>query len=125
MLFVRPSLILVFDRLSDEMFCIAPLWPDTSTPAQVVEAASERIDDALRRLAAPVPMSPIRADLPEPKTSPVMPAEDYKAMVLKATDYLEAGDIFQDRKSVVKGKSVSVLVDLVGRRHNIKKKNNT
>src|SRR3546814_6806338 len=50
MLFVRPSLILVFDRLSDEMFCIAPLWPDTSTPAQVVEAASERIDDALRRL---------------------------------------------------------------------------
>ena len=95
MLFVRPSLILVFDRLSDEMFCIAPLWPDTGAPAQVVEAGSERIDDALRRLAAPVPMASIQADLPEPKASPVMAADDYKAMVLKAKDYIEAGDIFQ------------------------------
>src|SRR3546814_11329501 len=29
MLFVRPSLILVFDRLGDEMFCVAPLWPES------------------------------------------------------------------------------------------------
>ncbi|HKT86272.1 MAG TPA: anthranilate synthase component I [Novosphingobium sp.] len=95
MLFVRPSLILVFDRLGDEMFCIAPLWPDAGPPAQVVEAASERIDETLRGLAAPVPASLVRADLPEPKASPVMDAEDYKAMVLRAKDYIEAGDIFQ------------------------------
>ncbi|MCJ2186216.1 anthranilate synthase component I [Novosphingobium beihaiensis] len=95
MLFVRPSLILVFDRLGDEMFCVAPLWPDTGTPERVVEAGAERIDEALRRLAAPVPEAPVLADLPAPAQSPVMPAEDYQAMVLKAKDYIEAGDIFQ------------------------------
>ncbi|MEJ2457989.1 MAG: chorismate-binding protein [Novosphingobium sp.] len=95
MLFVRPSLILVFDRLGDEMFCVAPLWPDAGTPERVVEAAAERIDEALRRLTAPVPESPLLADLPEPVQNPVMPAGDYESMVLKAKDYIEAGDIFQ------------------------------
>lgn len=95
MLFVRPSLILVLDRLSDEMFCIAPLWPETGPPANLVEAAAERIDETLRLLAAPVTAASVQADLPEPEPSPVMAAEDYKAMVLKAKDYIEAGDIFQ------------------------------
>ncbi|KHK91576.1 anthranilate synthase component I [Novosphingobium malaysiense] len=95
MLFVRPSLILVFDRLGEELFCVAPLWPEAGAPERVVDAAAERIDEALRRLAAPVPASPVRADLPEPQATPVMPAETYKSMVLKAKDYIEAGDIFQ------------------------------
>ncbi|SFG09571.1 anthranilate synthase, component I [Novosphingobium sp. CF614] len=95
MLFVRPSLILVFDRLGDELFCVAPLWPDAGAPEHVVDIAAERIDEALRRLAAPVPASPVSAGLPEPVPSPVMAAGDYEAMVLKAKDYIEAGDIFQ------------------------------
>ena len=95
MLFVRPSLILVFDRLGDELFCIAPLWPEAGAPEQVVDAASDRIDEALRRLAAPVPAGAAQPDLPEPVQQPVMAAEDYKAMVLRAKDYIEAGDIFQ------------------------------
>jgi anthranilate synthase component 1 len=32
MLFVRPRLILVFDRLSDELFVIAPVWPSSTAP---------------------------------------------------------------------------------------------
>src|SRR5690606_12764535 len=28
MLFARPTLLLVFDGLTDELFCIAPLWAD-------------------------------------------------------------------------------------------------
>ncbi len=95
MLFVRPSVILVFDRLGEELFCVAPLWPEAGEPERLVEAASERIDETLRRLAAPVPMAPVAADLPEPQATPVMPAENYKSMVLKAKDYIEAGDIFQ------------------------------
>ncbi|MCT2399526.1 anthranilate synthase component I [Novosphingobium mangrovi (ex Huang et al. 2023)] len=95
MLFVRPSLILVFDRLGDELFCVAPLWPEAGATQHAIETASERIDEALRRLAAPVPVAPVLTDLPEPQATPVMAAEDYKAMVLKAKDYIEAGDIFQ------------------------------
>ena len=46
MLFVRPTLILVFDRLADELFLIAPLWPGEGEPAARVADAWERIDAA-------------------------------------------------------------------------------
>ena len=95
MLFVRPSLILVFDRLGDELFCVAPIWPGDAAPQVQVEAAAERIEEALRRLAAPIPAEARATDLPVPQPSPVMAPEDYKAMALKAKDYIEAGDIFQ------------------------------
>jgi len=96
MLFVRPSLILVFDRLGDELFCVAPVWPGAGEPARTIDAAAERIDDALRRLAGPVPPgAPAPADMPEPQPHAVMSADDYRRMVLRAQDYIEAGDIFQ------------------------------
>src|SRR3546814_10176676 len=48
MTFVRPSLLLVFDRLKDELFLVAPLWADTD----VAEArARERIEEAAAQLA--------------------------------------------------------------------------
>ncbi len=95
MLFVRPTVILVFDRLSDEMFCIAPLWPSDIAPDMAVERAGDRIDETLRRLEGAMPPRVRDADLPMPIPSPVMPAETYKAMALRAKDYIAAGDIFQ------------------------------
>ena len=95
MLFVRPGVILVFDRLSEELFCVAPVWPEGGDPRTQLAAAEERIDTALSRLAGPSPASPRIADAPEPQQTPVMAAEDYKAMALKAKDYIAAGDIFQ------------------------------
>jgi len=95
MLFVRPTVILVFDNLSDELFCVAPIWPFDCEPADAVTAAEERIDEVLRRLADPVPSSSMPVRMPEPERQSVMAADDYKAMVLRAKDYIEAGDIFQ------------------------------
>ena len=95
MLFVRPTLILVFDRLSDQLFCVAPLWADGGDPAGAVTGAGDRIDEALRRLAAPVPPRSRAGELPELALSPKVPQERYRSMVLKAQDYIEAGDIFQ------------------------------
>src|SRR5207253_8675544 len=51
MLFARPTLILVFDRLTDALFCVAPLWADGGDPARALDRAGERIDEALRKLA--------------------------------------------------------------------------
>ncbi|MFA6220404.1 MAG: anthranilate synthase component I [Erythrobacter sp.] len=91
MLFVRPTVILVFDRLSDALYCIAPIWPTGS-----LELASERIDEVLRRLAQPLPADAVSAQgHPEPALVPTMAAADYEAMVLRAKDYIAAGDIFQ------------------------------
>ncbi|WP_226636712.1 anthranilate synthase component I [Novosphingobium profundi] len=96
MLFVRPSILLVFDSLGDELFCIAPLWPESAAdPARAIEAAEDRIAETLRRLNQPVPASPVLTDLPEPVQTPVLQPGEYEAMVTRAKDYITAGDIFQ------------------------------
>ena len=95
MLFVRPTTILVFDNLSDELFCIAPLWAGGGDPDRAIEAAGERIDEALRALGAATPPAPRERDLPELALTPVMRDGQYRDMVLKAKDYIAAGDIFQ------------------------------
>lgn len=94
MLFVRPTVILVFDGLSDELFCIAPVW-SASDPARAIEAAGDRIDETLRSLAHRHTEEPRSADVPMPELTPVMDGEDYKALVARAKDYILAGDIFQ------------------------------
>ncbi|MFC4295485.1 anthranilate synthase component I family protein [Novosphingobium tardum] len=98
MLFVRPSLIMVFDRLTDELFAVAPVWPDGTAPtATLLDAAAERIDEGLRTLALghARPSAHPQADLPDLSLHPTMPAEDYASMVARAKQYIEAGDIFQ------------------------------
>ncbi len=95
MLFVRPALILVFDRLSDALFCVAPVWPESAAPERILTIAQEKIDEALRRLAQPAPAPPCDATLPEPQLTPTMTPGQYAAMVGRAKDYIEAGDVFQ------------------------------
>jgi anthranilate synthase component 1 len=94
MLFVRPTLILVFDRLSDELFAIAPIWAAATDPERAIEAAGERIDEALRKLATAAP-APAPQVLPDLIVTPAMKPEKYAEMVLRAQAYIEAGDIFQ------------------------------
>ena len=95
MLFVRPTVILVFDGLTNALFAIAPIW-EARDPEAAVERAGERIDAALSQLARPAPAAD-RAALPDtlPDLTPVIAPEDYKAMALRAKDYILAGDIFQ------------------------------
>ena len=95
MLFVRPTLVLVFDRLTDALWCVAPVWPAPTAPDALIAAAADRIDAALARLAAPAPVRPQPADLPEPVRTPAMAPGRYRDMVLKAQGYITAGDIFQ------------------------------
>lgn len=97
MLFVRPTIILVFDRLRDEMTLVAPVWASGQEPGRAIETAQERLDEVERKLAQ-------RIDLPEhdPETQPdvdqyqpMMAEADYKAMVTRAKEHIVAGDIFQ------------------------------
>ena len=95
MLFVRPRLILVFDRLSDALYCVAPVWPEGGTPEALIDAAAERVDEALRQLARPAPPLQPARHLPEPTLTPRLGPGDYAQMVARAKDYIVAGDIFQ------------------------------
>lgn len=99
MLFVRPTLILVFDRLTDELFLIVPLWPGTDAPEARIADAWDRIDAAAARLAGrsgSVRTEPVEAlpSLPD-RAIPVLADGQYGSMVARAQDYIQAGDIFQ------------------------------
>lgn len=95
MLFVRPTLICVFDGLTDTLFCVAPIW-QAEAPDRAIAEAGERIDAALAALVRPRPAEPRAASVgPVPEPLPMMTGEDYKAMVARAKDYILAGDIFQ------------------------------
>ncbi len=94
LLFVRPTLVLVFDRLKDELYFVAPLYP--GGPADAPARAAEAIDAAAARLAQPVPAA-VRPPLalPDGAMTPVLPPGRYEAMVRAAQELITAGDIFQ------------------------------
>jgi anthranilate synthase component 1 len=97
MLFVRPTLVLVFDRLADALFLVAPVWPENAAdPEAAVALAGERIETAAARLAAPLPVAARSSgDLPEIAPEPQLVPGRYREMVLAAKDYIAAGDVFQ------------------------------
>ena len=97
MLFVRPTLILIFDSLSDILYAIAPIWPANADVDPSIENAASRIDDALAKLHehAVVPAQRDPDKLPDPEPRSTVSADDYARMVLTAKDYITAGDIFQ------------------------------
>ncbi|MCW0200171.1 anthranilate synthase component I [Sphingopyxis sp.] len=99
MVFVRPTTILVFDRLADELFLIAPIWPDAGAPIdRMIDAAADRLDAIAARLATAsahgqrAVTETLPADIAAiPATTP----ERFAEMVATAKDYIAAGDIFQ------------------------------
>jgi anthranilate synthase component I len=96
MMFVRPTVVLVFDRLADRLYIAAPIWPEGGDAQQLIETAYDRIDAAAAKLAQPVPVERAHATLaPLPDPVAQLKPGQYADMVLKAKDYIAAGDIFQ------------------------------
>ncbi len=95
MIFVRPTLLLVFDRLKDELFIVAPIFAATDPGAAYADAV-ERIEATQARLARAQPLrAAANADLPDGTATPVVGAARYAEMVARAKEYIFAGDIFQ------------------------------
>ncbi|WP_439567496.1 anthranilate synthase component I family protein [Sphingopyxis sp.] len=99
MVFVRPTTILVFDRLADELFLIAPIWPDPDGAIdRMLGDAQDRLDTIAARLArsSAHPDRAVTAALPTDvgPNAATTPAQ-FAAMVAAAKDYIAAGDIFQ------------------------------
>ena len=99
MVFMRPTVILVFDRLADELFLIAPIWPDPEGAIdRMIEAAHDRLDDVAARLSS----ASAHADrattdaLPtDIAANPATTPAQFAKMVAAAKEYIAAGDIFQ------------------------------
>ena len=97
-MFVRPTIMVVFDAVKDEMIVVTPVRPKPGIDAQTAyEHALERLRGVVHALDEPLPhatsMSGAHLALPEP-VSNTSPAE-FMRMVEQAKEYIAAGDIFQ------------------------------
>ena len=95
---VRPTVMVIFDAVRDEMSVAASVRPSPAMSARAAfEMARDRIDAVVAALEGPLPadaaidLAKVDQPVPVSNTSPA----DYSAMVDRAKDYIKAGDIFQ------------------------------
>jgi anthranilate synthase component I len=97
-LLMRPTVMVVFDGVKDEITIVTPLRPmDGISARAAIEAAEARMERVIARLEGPLPLD-ARADvssLPHPVPVSNTSEADYLAMVARAKEYIAAGDIFQ------------------------------
>ena len=95
---MRPTLIVIFDAVKDEMVLVTPVRPAATVGAgDAYAAATARLAAALERLSGPLPAAAAIAAADLRVDDPVSNTEqaDYLAMVARAKEYIAAGDIFQ------------------------------
>lgn len=94
---VRPTLIVIFDSVKDEMTVVTPVRPARGVDAKAAYArAADRLNLVLERLDEPLPHgSELGADAPHPALKATTAPEAYMAKVARAKEYIAAGDIFQ------------------------------
>ncbi|NIX77167.1 anthranilate synthase component I [Microvirga terricola] len=95
---VRPTVMVVFDAVKDEISLITPVRPLESVSAKAAyESALSRLEAVTWALERPLPFEdrsdPTTIDF-EPPVSNTTP-EEFREMVAKAKEYIRAGDIFQ------------------------------
>ena len=95
---LRPTIIVVFDAVKDSITVVTPVRPEKGVDAKAALArAIERLGTVVDALDRPLDKSLAAYDegpLDVPPKSNTTP-DEYRAMVLKAKDYIAAGDAFQ------------------------------
>ena len=95
---IRPTMIVIFDSVKDEITVVSPVRPNKKLSAKSAYArAVDRLMQAVDRLEEPLPHLPdvdaskIVLAKPRSNTGPAA----YKKMINKAKRYIRAGDVFQ------------------------------
>ena len=97
-IFVRPTLMAIFDSVKDTVTFVTPIWPTPEvTSQQAYKYALDTIFQATSALEKSLPhisgQDQIHMKLPEPASN--LTRDEYCEMVVKAKQYIAAGDIFQ------------------------------
>src|SRR5271163_221401 len=95
---LRPTLVIVFDAVEDTITVVTPVRPQAGMSAKAalsrsverLSAIVDALDQPLDKSAADIDLGPLDVK-PRSNTTPA----DFKRMVLRAKDYIVAGDIFQ------------------------------
>ncbi len=96
--FLRPTVIAIFDNVEDLVTVVTPVWPDPRRNARrAFDDACGRLAEVVADLDRPLPLKreaegePL--SLPAPVSNITQPR--YHEMVEQAKEYIRAGDIFQ------------------------------
>jgi anthranilate synthase component 1 len=97
-MFVRPTIIAVFDRLEDQITLFTPVWPSAGGDAKAIYDTAclhlkKAVDDI--EFSGPLPRQPAGPAAPAPEPVSNVTRESYYAMVEAAKAYIRAGDAFQ------------------------------
>ncbi len=96
-LFIRPTVMVIFDAVRDEITVVTPVRPEAGISAGAAyEKARERLERVITALDSALPNLPAedafhQAVEPQSNTEPAV----YRDMVERAKEYIRAGDIFQ------------------------------
>ncbi|MEM7748655.1 MAG: chorismate-binding protein, partial [Pseudomonadota bacterium] len=98
-LLIRPTLMVIFDAVKDELTVVTPVRPDGKTTSEkAYGAAKRRLRSVIKALEAPIEhgmTTPRNGRLatgePVSNTTP----HEFMTMVDKAKEYIKAGDVFQ------------------------------
>ncbi|MEK9726042.1 MAG: anthranilate synthase component I [Rhodospirillaceae bacterium] len=97
-LFLRPTVMAIFDSLEDTLTLVSPVWPDTEAVADTAyETARTRLAAVVADLERDLPY---RREQKSPGASPLVPQSNmtraqFHDVVRKCVDYIHAGDAFQ------------------------------
>ena len=97
-LLIRPTVMVVFDAVRDEMWIVTPVRPKPGIGAKAaIEAAHSRLESVVAALEAPLDHKPAAVDAGLVAAEGVSNTSEpeFLAMVAKARDYIAAGDAFQ------------------------------
>jgi anthranilate synthase component I len=95
---LRPTVMIVFDSVKDEISVVAPVRPQTGATARAAyESALARIEAVVAVLEGPLKHELPGPDLHALAAAPVSNTTeaDFCAMVERAKEYIRAGDVFQ------------------------------
>jgi anthranilate synthase component 1 len=95
---IRPSMVIVFDAVKDTMIIVTPVRPDPAVAARTaLTRAVERLSTLIDALDRPLDKEQAHEE-PGPLQNAVnsnTTPDEFRAMVLRAKDYIQAGDVFQ------------------------------
>jgi anthranilate synthase component 1 len=95
---VRPTVMVVFDAVRDEISLVTPVRPERAvSPKAAYETALARLERVMWALERPLPLDerrdPPGLDLGSPRSN--TSEAEFAAMVEQAKEYIRAGDVFQ------------------------------
>ncbi|MCS6781182.1 MAG: anthranilate synthase component I [Geminicoccaceae bacterium] len=95
-IFLRPTIVAVFDNLADSVTLVTPVWPQPGLSAvRAWDLAQERLAETVEDFDRGVRHEPPRKSPLSVEPVPMISREAFEAMVRRCKEYIAAGDAFQ------------------------------